>query len=129
LRALAKPSLHEQKTPPFGTITMSTQHITFGVMLQGAGGHMNSWKHPVGPADASVNLDFYVQTALKAEAAGIAFAFVADGLYINEKSIPHFLNRFEPLTILSALATHTTKIGLAGTATRSRSRASSPRST
>ena len=34
--------------------------------------------------------------ARKAEAAGIAFAFVADGLYINEKSIPHFLNRFEP---------------------------------
>jgi len=98
---------------------MSTQHITFGVMLQGAGGHMNSWKHPVGPADASVNLDFYVQTALKAEAAGIAFAFVADGLYINEKSIPHFLNRFEPLTILSALATHTTKIGLAGTVSTS----------
>ena len=98
---------------------MSSHHITFGLMLHGAGGHMNSWKHPVGPADASVNLDFYVQTARKAEAAGIAFAFVADGLYINEKSIPHFLNRFEPLTILSALATHTTKIGLAGTVSTS----------
>lgn len=98
---------------------MSAQPITFGVMLHGAGGHMNSWKHPAGPADASVNLDFYVQTARKAEAAGIAFAFVADGLYINEKSIPHFLNRFEPLTILSALATHTTKIGLAGTVSTS----------
>jgi len=98
---------------------MSTPHITFGVMLQGAGSHMNSWKHPVGPADASVNLDFYVQTARKAEAAGIAFAFVADGLYINEKSIPHFLNRFEPLTVLAALAAHTTKIGLAGTVSTS----------
>jgi FMN-dependent oxidoreductase (nitrilotriacetate monooxygenase family) len=98
---------------------MSTQHIIFGVMLQGAGSHMNSWKHPVGPADASVNLDFYVQTARKAEAAGIAFAFVADGLYINEKSIPHFLNRFEPLTLLSALAAHTSRIGLAGTVSTS----------
>lgn len=93
--------------------------IPFGIMLHGAGGHMNSWKHPSGPADASVNLGFYIDTARKAEAAGIRFAFVADGLYINEKSIPHFLNRFEPLTILSALATATSKIGLAGTVSTS----------
>lgn len=94
---------------------MSKTPIRFGVMLQGAGGHMNSWKHPAGPADASVNLDFYIRTTQKAEAHGIAFAFVADGLFINEKSIPHFLNRFEPISILSALATVTSKIGLAGT--------------
>ncbi|MBS7703780.1 LLM class flavin-dependent oxidoreductase [Chelatococcus asaccharovorans] len=98
---------------------MTKASITFGIMLQGPGGHMNSWKHPSGPADASVNLDFYVSTARKAEAAGIAFAFVADGLYINEKTIPHFLNRFEPLTILAALATQTSHIGLAGTASTS----------
>lgn len=89
--------------------------IRFGLMLHGAGGHMNSWKHPAGPADASVNLQFYIDTARKAEANGIAFAFVADGLFINEKSIPHFLNRFEPISILSALAVATSKIGLAGT--------------
>lgn len=89
--------------------------IRFGVMLHGAGGHMNAWKHPAGPADASVNLDFYIRTAQKADANGIAFAFVADGLFINAKSIPHFLNRFEPISILSALATVTSKIGLAGT--------------
>lgn len=98
---------------------MSKRSISFGIMLQGAGSHMNSWKHPSGPADASVNLGFYIDTALKAEAAGIAFAFVADGLYINDKTIPHFLNRFEPLTILSALATRTSKIGLAGTVSTS----------
>ena len=96
-----------------------TQPITFGVMLQGPGSHMNAWKHPSNPADASVNLDFFVEVARKAEANGTAFAFVADGLYINEKSIPHFLNRFEPLTILSALAALTSKIGLAGTVSTS----------
>jgi len=94
---------------------MTKRNITFGIMLHGAGGHMNSWRHPSGPADASVNLDFYIRTAKKAEDNGIAFAFVADGLYINEKSLPHFLNRFEPISILSALATVTSKIGLAGT--------------
>ncbi len=98
---------------------MAQKNITFGIMLQGPGGHMNAWKHPSGPADASTNFDFFVKTARKAEDAGIAFAFVADGLYINEQSIPHFLNRFEPITILSALAASTSKIGLVGTVSTS----------
>ncbi|MDO1583804.1 LLM class flavin-dependent oxidoreductase [Rhizobium oryzicola] len=96
-----------------------SKKITFGIMLQGPGGHMNAWRHPKSPVDASVNLEFFKSVALKAEAAGIAFGFVADGLYINEKSIPHFLNRFEPLTILSALAAVTSKFGLAGTVSTS----------
>lgn len=96
-----------------------SKKITFGIMLQGAGGHMHAWRHPSSPVDASVNFEFLKQTALKAEAAGIAFGFVADGLYINEKSIPHFLNRFEPLTVLSALASVTSRIGLAGTVSTS----------
>jgi FMN-dependent oxidoreductase (nitrilotriacetate monooxygenase family) len=94
---------------------MTTSPIRFGLMLHGAGGHMNAWKHPSVPADASVNLQHYIRTTQLADAHGIAFAFVADGLYINEKSIPHFLNRFEPISILSALAAVTRKIGLAGT--------------
>lgn len=98
---------------------MVQKHIPFGIMLQGPGGHMNAWKHPSGPADASVNFEFFVDTARRAEAAGIAFAFVADGLYINAQSIPHFLNRFEPISILSALAASTSKIGLVGTVSTS----------
>lgn len=94
---------------------MSKNPIRFGLMMQGAGGHMNSWRHSSGPADASVNLKFMIDVTKTAEANGIAFVFVADGLYINDKSIPHFLNRFEPITLLSALATVTEKIGLAGT--------------
>ncbi|MBK0784870.1 LLM class flavin-dependent oxidoreductase, partial [Escherichia coli O25b:H4-ST131] len=31
------------------------------------------------------------------------------------KSIPHFLNRFEPLTVLSTLAAVTDRLGLVGT--------------
>lgn len=98
---------------------MSSSSIPLGLMLHGAGGNMNAWRHPSGPADASVNLPFYIEQTRKAEGAGFAFVFVADGLYINEKSIPHFLNRFEPLTILSALATVTGRIGLAGTVSTS----------
>lgn len=98
---------------------MSKSPIRFGLMLHGAGAHMNAWRHPGVPADASVNLQHYIRITQKAEANGVVFAFVADGLYINEKSIPHFLNRFEPISILSALATVTSKIGLAGTVSTS----------
>jgi FMN-dependent oxidoreductase (nitrilotriacetate monooxygenase family) len=94
---------------------MSKRRINFGIMLQGAGTNMNAWKHPSVPADASINFTFYVDRARKAEAAGIDFGFIADGLYINEKSVPHFLNRFEPIALLSALAAVTSKIGLVGT--------------
>jgi len=55
----------------------------------------------------------------KAEEGKFDFVFIADGLYITEKSIPHFLNRFEPLTILSALAAVSSKIGLVGTVSTS----------
>lgn len=91
------------------------KQIKFGVMLYGPGNHMNAWKDPEVPIDASVNLEFFKEITQRAEKAGFAFAFVADGLYIDEKSIPHFLNRFEPITILTALAMVTSKIGLVGT--------------
>lgn len=89
--------------------------MKLGIIIQGSGGHMNSWKSEDVPVDGSVNLNHYVSVTKKAEEAGFDFAFIADGLHINEKSIPHFLNRFEPLTLLSALATVTSNIGLVGT--------------
>lgn len=61
------------------------------------------WRHPDAQPDASVNFELYKQWVQKAEAGKFDLIFIADGLYINEKSIPHFLNRFEPISILSAL--------------------------
>lgn len=89
--------------------------LKFGAIIHGVGGNISAWRHPEIPADASVSLPFYVKAAQKAEEGLFDLVFIADGLYINEKSIPHFLNRFEPITILSALAAVTQKIGLVGT--------------
>ena len=76
---------------------------------------MASWRHPNAIADAAINLDYYRWLTKRAEAAKLDFAFFGDGLYISEKSHPNFLNRFEPLTLLAALAMETTHIGLAAT--------------
>ena len=94
---------------------MSDKNIKLGVLLYGPGAHMNSWKAEDVEKDASINFNHYLNLTKKAEKAGVSFVFIADGLYIDEKSIPHFQNRFEPLTLLSALSTLTSKIGLVGT--------------
>src|SRR5690625_737317 len=98
-----------------GRSAMTKKDVKLGVLIQGAGGHMNAWKAEDVPKDASININHYINVTQKAEKAGLDFVFIADGLHIHEKSIPHFLNRFEPLTLLSALAATTKHIGLVGT--------------
>ena len=89
--------------------------MRIGTFLAGTGSNMASWRHPTAVPDAAINLDYYRRLTRKAEEAKLDFAFFGDGLYISEKSHPNFLNRFEPLTLLAALAMDTTHIGLAAT--------------
>ncbi|WP_311970251.1 LLM class flavin-dependent oxidoreductase [Pseudomonas baltica] len=96
---------------------MSTRQLHLGAMIHGVGHGWGEWRHPDALADASTNFAFYKQEAQTAEAAFFDFAFIADSLHIHAKSSPHYLNRFEPLTILSALAAVTEHIGLVATIT------------
>ncbi|UPK42729.1 LLM class flavin-dependent oxidoreductase [Paenibacillus pabuli] len=94
---------------------MSQRRLRLGANLNGVGNSISFWRHPDIPINASVNLDFYKKQAIKAEEGKFDLLFIADGLFINEKSNPHFLNRFEPLTLLSVLAGATSHIGLVAT--------------
>ncbi len=89
--------------------------LKIGTMIHGVGEKFSDWRHPDMPADASVSFEFYKEQAKLSERGKFDFVFIADALYINEKSNPHYLNRFEPLTVLSALAAVTSNIGLVGT--------------
>jgi len=89
--------------------------LKLGALVHGVGGSMSGWRHPEVQTDASVNFSYYQEQVKLAENGKFDLVFIADGLYITEKSIPHFLNRFEPITILSALAGVTKNIGLVGT--------------
>ena len=93
----------------------ATRKLRLGAFFSGTGSNMASWRHPNAVADGAINLDYYRKLTRKAEAAKLDFVFFGDGLYISEKSHPIFLNRFEPLTLLAALAMDTTHIGLAAT--------------
>jgi len=91
------------------------QYIKLGFILHGVGRTWDDWRHPDRDVCASTNIGFYRQQAQTAERGKFDFLFVADSLSINEKSSPHYLNRFEPLTVLAALACATDHIGLVGT--------------
>lgn len=93
------------------------RQLKLGAMVHGVGHGWGEWRHPQARPNASVNFDFYKQQAQLAETGKFDFVFIADTLHIHEKSSPHYLNRFEPLTILSALAATTQHIGLVATVT------------
>jgi len=96
-------------------MSQTQSRLRLGAIIQGPSGNMSAWRHPDAVSDASINVEYVQRLAQQAEQAKFDFLFVADGLYINAQSIPHFLNRFEPITLLSALALVTQKIGLVAT--------------
>jgi FMN-dependent oxidoreductase (nitrilotriacetate monooxygenase family) len=95
----------------------AARQIKLGFILHGVGRTWTDWRHPEADPGASTNFAFYKRQAQIAERGKFDFLFVADSLSITEKSSPHYLNRFEPITILSALAAVTERIGLVGTLT------------
>jgi FMN-dependent oxidoreductase (nitrilotriacetate monooxygenase family) len=98
---------------------MSNRQLRLGAILQGVGMTQDGWKQPGVPTNASINIDWYRQGARQAEAAKFDFIFIVDSPYITPDSAPHFLNRLEPLTLLSAVAGVTSRIGLVATLTTS----------
>lgn len=96
-----------------------------GVFFNHTGHHIASWRHPRAEADANINIDHYVRLAQTAEAAGLDFLFFADSVATAERQreslrrSAQYTAYFEPLTLLSALAMVTKRIGLVSTATTS----------
>jgi len=87
------------------------------------GDHRMSWRHPRAPGREVFDLAYYAKLAASAEAARLDAIFVADHLAIwdtFESNIAHYANaRLEPITLLSALAAVTSRVGLIATASAS----------
>lgn len=97
----------------------STRRLKLGAILAGVGTDHTSWRDPDLAGDASIDINWYIDNARLAEAAKFDLVFIVDSPFITPDTAPHFLNRLEPLTLLSALAVTTSKIGLVGTLTTS----------
>jgi FMN-dependent oxidoreductase (nitrilotriacetate monooxygenase family) len=93
-----------------------TLHLALSAYGVGGPGQHGLWKDPRVPKNASIDIRYYIRQAQLAESAKFDAFFIVDSQYINATYPSHYLNRLEPLTLLSAVATHTTSIGLIGTA-------------
>jgi alkanesulfonate monooxygenase len=99
--------------------------MNLGAYFNPTGHHVASWRHPRAVADAHVNIDHYLEIAKTAERARFDLIFLADSNKVREADIAalrrstQFVAYFEPLTLLSAIATVTSRIGLVGTASTS----------
>ena len=100
---------------------MTDRQLKLGAALLGVGGpgQHSTWLSPEIPGDASVDIDWYAARARELEDAKFDFVFIVDSQFITPDSPPHYLNRLEPLTLLSALSVSTSNIGLVGTITTS----------
>ncbi|MDI4649112.1 LLM class flavin-dependent oxidoreductase [Cohnella hashimotonis] len=96
-------------------MTDTNRKMHIGAALLATGEQMASWLYPGTPADGATNLAHYRHMVEKAEAGKLDFAFIADGLFINEVSMPQYLDRLEPVTTLSVLSAYSSRIGLVGT--------------
>ena len=97
----------------------STRQLKLGAILEGVGADHGSWRDPDLQGDASIDIDWYIANARLAEDAKFDLVFIVDSPFITPDTAPHFLNRLEPLTMLSALAVATRRIGLVATLTTS----------
>jgi len=105
---------------------MSQQKKQFklGAFLMQTGHHIAGWRHPQAQADAGVNFRHYAQIAQRAEAAKFDAVFLADGVAVRNGNLEALArtarsDQFEPLTLLSALAAVTDRIGLIATVSTS----------
>ena len=101
---------------------MSSQpkrQIRLGAILEGVGTDHATWRQPAVQGNASIDINWYIDQARLAEVAKFDFVFIVDSPFITKDSAPHFLNRLEPLTLLSAVAASTSRIGLVATLTTS----------
>ncbi len=93
-----------------------TLHLAVAAYGVGGPGQHGLWKDPRVPKNASIDIQYYIRQAQIAEQALFDAYFIVDSQFITADYPSHYLNRLEPLTLLSAVATHTSRIGLVATA-------------
>lgn len=106
-------------------MTQRKETLKLGLFLRATGHHIAAWRDSGSQADAGIRLDHFIDLARKAEAAGFDTLFLADSVSVRGIDAPTFDRviapslSFEPLTLLSALAAVTSRIGLVATASTS----------
>jgi FMN-dependent oxidoreductase (nitrilotriacetate monooxygenase family) len=99
-------------------MTDRKRQMHFGVFVLGTGNHSAGWRTE-GATMSSCSFPVMQTIARTAERGKFDLFFISDGLAMEPGDHPSFVSRFEPLTLLSALSTVTTHIGLGATVSTS----------
>ena len=93
----------------------ATKQMRFGVFVQAPGHHVGGWRHPDTVTTGWPNLGLMQHIAATAERAKFDMFFLGDGFATGYGEHPSTIGKFEPMTLLAALAMTTSKLGLAAT--------------
>ena len=93
-----------------------TRQLSLNAFLHDAGHHEAAWRHPDSAAERLYDVGFYQDLARRAEAAKLDAVFLADVPAMMTETSHRPNGHFEPVTLLTALAGVTERIGLIATA-------------
>lgn len=93
-----------------------TRELHLNLFLMPRGHHESAWRHPHAAPEKLTDLALYAKAARIAEAAKMDAVFLADALVAPASGALIASGALEPITLLSALAAVTERIGLIGTA-------------
>ncbi len=106
-------------------MTSLPRKMKLGIFLNITGHHVAAWRHPGSQADAATNFRHYVDMARTAERAKCDLVFLADTVAVRvaaEEAVSRsaqYVAGFEPITLISAMAALTERIGFVATASTS----------
>ncbi len=95
---------------------MTGRTLHLNLFVYPGGHHEAAWRYHASAPERVLDLSYYVELARAAEAARFDAVFLADGPSLADDIAYATRFRLEPLTLLSALAASTERIGLVGTA-------------
>src|ERR1700730_2661462 len=91
------------------------RQMHLGLFILGTGSHVAGWRYP-GAMTSFQDFSQVQEIARIAERGRFDLIFVGDNLYADPGAHPSYTARLEPLTMLSAIAAGTSRIGLGATA-------------
>ena len=99
------------------------RQMSLGLSIANLGYHYAAWRHPDVPADGNMDFQHFVRCARLAERGRFDLIFLADSSAVRDldnlaiaRDMEHQLVKHEPIALLAALSTVTSRVGLVPTA-------------
>lgn len=92
------------------------RQLSLNAFIYPAGHHESAWRHPLTSPERLFDVDYFQEIARTAEAAKLDALFFADGPALRSDAGHGAAGALEPITLLTAIAAVTERIGLIATA-------------